>query len=166
VDLDLLQIAFRAVLALVAVVHFIEGAIPKKGVTWQLPLFLHFQTVSKASLSFLVAFTMMVSMDLSWTPEWLIPDIGLILLIEVALLNPPINAVSEDGIVVGGARCPWTRYLQHDSEPLSDGYHTVRLKYRTWKFMSTRRFVAPEKALRAMEAKGRVREPRARGWRP
>jgi len=166
VDLDVLQILFRAVLALVAIFHFVEGVFPKKGVTWQLPFRLHFREDVTSKITFLAAFVIMISFDLEWNPGFLIADIGLLVLIEYALLLPPTNSVSADGLNIAGWRCPWEKYLEHDAEPVSEGYKTVRLRYRTWKFMSTKRFIASDAAVRAIESRGVKERVRRRGWKP
>ena len=165
-DLDALQILFRAVLAIVAIFHFAEGVLPKKGVTWQLPMALHFREVAMASFTFLAAFMIMIGFDLSWSPGFLVADVGLLVLIEYALLMPPTNSVSETGINVSGWRCPWERYLEHDAEPLEGGYQSIRLRYRTWKFMSTKRFIAPDAAVKAIENRGVKGRTGRRGWAP
>jgi len=166
VDIDALQILFRAVLAIVAIFHFAEGALPKRGVTWQLPMALHFKEVAMASFTFLAAFMMMIAMDLNWTPGFLVADVGLLVLIEYAVLTPPTNSISVDGFAISGWRIPWKRYLEHDAEPLDGGFNSVRLRYRTWKFMSTKRFIAPDAAVKAIEDRGVKGRTRRRGWAP
>ena len=166
VDIITLQILFRAVLALVAVYHFAEGVVPKKGTTWQLPLRLHFGEVLTSAATFLAAFIIMIAFDIEWSHGFVIADIGLLVLIEYALLMPPTNSVSETGINIAGWRCPWDRYLEHDAEKIDAGHHRVRLTYRTWKFMSAKRFIVSTEGLKAIESRGVKERARRRGWKP
>ncbi len=165
-DLDALQIVFRAVLALVAVFHFAEGVLPKEGTKWQLPFRLHFREVSTASVTFAVAFIIMIAFDLEWNPGFVIADIGILVLVEYSLLMPPTNVVSDKGINVAGWRCPWDRYLEHDAEPVDEDHRRIRLSYRTWKFMSVKRFTVSKEVLRAIEERGMRERVRRRSWKP
>jgi len=172
VDLDLLQTALRVLLALVAMSHLAEGAVRPRGTAWRLPLAMHVQTVAATVSAFGVALVMLVLFDLRMGGGPISIDVGLLAFVEMALVVPPWNAITDEGITLAGRRYRWRNYLGHSADEPEGGYQRVRLEYRVWKFAFHRRFHAPPSVVRAIEDRVRppqgrrkgMRGPRKRGW--